>query len=430
MEQLVNVSPESVLADDNSRFNLKKTRIDSLANNILEVGGVLSPIEVEVLEPAQNGFKYRLTAGFYRHAAVAKLNAEQQAGLTLPAIVRETPDGLMRLRHQLAENMERENQSPMDKAVAIKKLLDAGISRVEVRRIFSASGGRKGNQVQPMSNAMLNITLRFLELPKAIQEKIHDGRVGVAAAYELGKVPPEKRAAVLEKAEADRVAQIEREEKDEERYLLAEKKLTEAQEKEKEATSKVAETKAAITAAGQMVKDKEKALREIQKEPFLELDAAGKKAVTEKLNAAVADMKAAQKLERDSKNTLAKLLKQADSASEVADAQRARLEAARKAVKSGDKKADKDKVGPEDVKKAARNVEGASAAGYIPLNLSSIRDSLKDVMQNKEFPKVSAVAKAFKDCFDGKDTPKEVIHRLAVITGEAAPDVVPARVKK
>src|SRR5207249_5746573 len=55
--------------------------------------------------------------------SVEKLNKEQGAGLTVPAIVRPLADDTLRLKHQLTENMDRENQSPMDQAVAIDKLL-------------------------------------------------------------------------------------------------------------------------------------------------------------------------------------------------------------------------------------------------------------------------------------------------------------------
>jgi len=40
----------------------------------------------------------------------------------------------------------------------------------------------------------------------------------------LGRVPPDKRAAVLERAEASRLAQVELEEKEESRFLESERK--------------------------------------------------------------------------------------------------------------------------------------------------------------------------------------------------------------
>lgn len=412
-EQLVHLDPAKVLADDNIRFNLKKTAIDTLATDILESNGVLVPVEVETLVPPQNGFTHKLTAGFIRHAAVMKLNAESKAGLTLPAIVRNTGDGLIRLRHQISENIARESMSPMDQAVAANKLLEAGVSRSEVRRVMARPGGKKGVTIEPLSNAMLNILLRFLELPKGIQEKIHDGRVGVAAAYELGKVPPEKRAQVLERAEKERDDQLARERKDEERWIAAEKKLADAQTQQAEALSKVDEAKAAITAAQETVKEKMQALKEVQKVDFLAMDDAGKKQTMERLKAAENDKKAALKLEKDAVNTLAKLTVVAKTAEETAKEQREKLDAARKAVKPAGKKANKAEVGPTDIQRAKKD-EGV--AGYVPLSLSDIRQCVKDVTADKD-EVVSAIGKAFKDSFDGKTTPKLLVEELRVILG-------------
>lgn len=412
-EQLVHLDPAKVLADDNIRFNLKKTAIDTLATDILESNGVLVPVEVETLVPPQNGFTHKLTAGFIRHAAVMKLNAESKAGLTLPAIVRNTGDGLIRLRHQISENIARESMSPMDQAVAANKLLEAGVSRSEVRRVMARPGGKKGVTIEPLSNAMLNILLRFLELPKGIQEKIHDGRVGVTAAYELGKVPPEKRAQVLERAEKERDDQLARERKDEERWIAAEKKLADAQTQQAEALSKVDEAKAAITAAQETVKEKVQALKEVQKVDFLAMDDAGKKQTMERLKAAENDKKAALKLEKDAVNTLAKLTVVAKTAEETAKEQREKLDAARKAVKPAGKKANKAEVGPTDIQRAKKD-EGV--AGYVPLSLSDIRQCVKDVTADKD-EVVSAIGKAFKDSFDGKTTPKLLVEELRVILG-------------
>lgn len=429
-EQLVQLDPAKVLADANIRFNLKQTSINSLADDILTSNGVLVPVEVETISPAQNGFTHRLTAGFYRHAALLKLNKEQKAGLTLPAIVRDTHDPVVRLRHQVSENMARESMSPMDQAIAADQLLKAGLSRMEVRTIFARPGGRKGLVVSPMSNAMLNITLRFLELPKAIQEKIHDGRVGVAAAYELGKVAPDKRDAVLKRAEAERESQMAKEEADEKKYLAAEKALTDAQVEERDAKGKVEEAKKAIEAAAEAVKAKQLALKEVRKAPFLELDAKGKKETTERLNASLADVKAAEKLQKEAKNSLAKILEQANKAAEKATEQKAKLDASRKPVKAAGKKQSKAEVGPGDVKKAAKEL--GAGDGNVPLTLAEIRQAVKDVASSKnEF--VSAIGKAFKDCFDGGNTPKLLMDELGVIigaiSGQQAASAKPAAVK-
>lgn len=420
-EQIVQLDPSTILADDNTRFNLKPTRVSELAQSILDMSGVRTPIEVQELKPAQNGFKYRLTAGFYRHAAVTKLNTEQSAGLTLPAIVRNPETDLDRLKNQLTENMQRENMSPMDAAVAIKKLLDLNVSRPDIRRIFSRPTGKKGTIVQPASNSWLNISVRLLDLPKTIQEKIHDGRIGLEAAYELGKVPPDKRQAVVERAESERTRQLDIEEKDEEKYLKAEQKVVEAEVAQKTALSEVEATRAEVAAATETVTAKKMALKEAQNVPnFLELDEAAKKVATEHIKAATADVKAAEKLYKDSSNKLAKVITKAKSAEELAADQKAKLEMARKnkTAKSakGRGKSSDSPLGTKEIKKAAQK-EGVDTSN-VPLSYAEAKDAIKDLIKQEGSKRVAAIGLAIKQCFDGKTTPKELTHDLAVIVGD------------
>lgn len=411
-EVVLQLDPSVILAEDNSRFNLKPLRVAQLAESIKESGGVNTPIEVTELEKPSGKVKYRLTAGFYRHAAVTKLNTEEKAGLTLPALVRTVADEKERLRRQLSENMDRENQSPMDKAVAIKRLQNAGYPKLEIRRIFSTPGGRKGLQLNPASNAFINMTLSFLALPKTIQEKIHDGRIGVASAYELTKVAPDKRQVILERAEAERLKEVEREEKDEERFLAGERKVSEAQTKAEEAAKAVDGARADIVNAGSLVEQRIQVLRDIQKTPFLELDEAGKREVTEKLKAAEADVKGAQKTKKDSENKLSKLLQASKSADEQAADRQAKLDAAKKKKKKVGKTAT-----PKDIKTAAK-AEGEGPK-LVALNASEMRQALKDIIKaSSPPPKVKAIAEALMKCFGGESTPRELGHDLGVITGE------------
>lgn len=409
-EEIVYLDPASILADDNSRFSLKKYRVDQLASSIASTGGVQVPIEVEPLEPPQDGFSYRLTAGFYRLAAVDLLNREQGAGLTIPAIIRPLPDPLTRLIHQLTENLERENQSPMDRAVAIKKLLDQGVTRAEVRNLFNAPGGRKGNVIQPLSNSMLNISLRLLELPKAIQQRIHEGMVGIAAAYELGKVPPDKRQAVLDEAEKDRLRQVAREEADEQKYLNAEAKFHETKAKESTIDEKIETLKDEIVKASNIVRDKMEEVKTAKSVPFLGMADVEKKDAQEKVKALETDLKGALKTQKDSQNELAKALGEKLKVSELADRKAAELEAARKAVKAPAKKLKA--VSPAAVRKAA--AEAAGNTGAVPLNVQDIRQGMKDVASVKD-PTIAAIGKIFLQWVQGNGTPKLMIEDLETL---------------
>jgi hypothetical protein len=419
-ETLLLLDPADVLADDNSRFDLKPLRIESLGNDIMEKGEVTTPVEVEAIEGATAAPHYRLTAGFYRHAAASKLNAEQNAGVLLPARLKNIGDPVTRLRRQLAENMERENQSPMDKAIAIKKLLDAGVSRQEVRRIFSTPGGRKGLKLQAASNSFLNIELNLLDLPKSIQKDIHDGIIGVAAAYELGKVPPDKRQAVVDRAKADYIRQIDIEEKDEAKLLDAEKKLTSAEAETATLAEQIAAAEKEQSEAIDNHMAKVEVLRKIQKEPlgdgrsYLELKPEEKNKFSETLKAAETDVKSAEKLIKESGKAVDKLKGKAVSVSKAAESAKAKIEAARKLPTK--KKAG---VSKSAVQKAAK-AEGVGQT--VKLNANEMRQVIEELAGGEHaVPKVSQIGVIIKECFDGISTPKQMVGKLYAHMGLPVP---------
>jgi len=408
---LVRLDPAVILADSNTRYGLKQSRVDSLAKSILERGEVLEPVEVEMLsEASANGHQYRLTTGFYRLAAVVALNTTG-AGLTVPAIVRPIPTPQERLRRQLAENMERENQSPMDQAIAIQSLLESGLTKMEVREIFSRPGGRKGNKVQPASNSFINMTLSFLELPKGIQEKIHDGRVGVAAAYELTKVPPDKQKLVLERAEEERQKALEREEKDEEKLLAQEKRQAEEANQRAAALKGVTDAEAIVNASKAALAVKTKAA-----EVAYDLSKAKHQDAKAKKEAISAFKKAEQERQLGEADLLAVTKEWEDlrgkfEKREALIAEKmAKLRAARAQAPAGAAAAKNEAVGSGDVKKAAA-ATGVST-NYVPLNASEMRKVVSELSLPGGNPKVVAIGQALVRCFAGETTDKELYKEL------------------
>lgn len=411
-EQVLQLDPSEILADSNIRFSLKKDRIEKLAEEIMELGGITTPLWVESLPTPVNGHRYRLTAGNYRKAAVEKLNASG-AGLTLPCLVKVTPDATSRLKLQLSENKDRENLSPMDEALAIKQLLDAGMPRVEVCRVFSRSGGKKGSKISPLSNSSLNIRLKFLEFPKAIQNKIHSGELGYTSAYELSIKPKEKWDAILQIAEAARLEQVEREEKDEEKYLAAIKK-------EEEAAAKVLADKAAlevakaseVTAQAERESAAARAAELFKAAKAKTEDQASKKAAQEALAAAEADIKAADK-------AIASAKKQAEALEIKVGKSTATLAEKAKAAKAKLKeKAKKAAPTPEDIKKAAKAAD-ATPDGRVVLKAQDMRAVVHELTLPGNFDKVRAIGAAFDECFNSLITTGQLQKKLAAITGEA-----------
>lgn len=418
-DKVLQLDPTKILADDNTRFGLLDFRKDALKASILAEGGVQEPVSVAKLDEEIDGKTHRLLKGFYRHAAVLELNKEG-AGLTLPALVRDEPaDELTRIRLQVTENAVRTAMSPMDTAIAIRRLLDEGMPRLEIRTLFARPSGKKGSTLVPASNSWVNIHLSFLDFTKAVQTKIHNGSVGVAAAYELTRVAPEKQAAVLARAEEEREKEVAQEEKAEAKFLKEESKAAEARAKEEQAAAEMtAAEEEAKTAAERHVAAK-LAYTEVASTPgYLTMSAEDKKKVAEAMKAAQVDVKTAEKLEKDAIKKLEKLKPVSEAATSAATEAKMKLAKAREAKTGGGKQGAPKKaaVGPANVKKAAA-AEGAGAP--VALNLADIRSFCKELSTPGGMPKVTAIGVLIKSVVDGKLTPKECYRELAIITGEA-----------
>lgn len=413
-QTILQLDPAAVLAEGNIRHSLIPARVEVMKASVVDLGGIQEPVHVEVIEGAKKGQPaYRLRKGFYRHAAVSALNG-QGAGLTLPAIVVEPVDALTRLRLQIAENVDRTNLSPIDTAVAIKRLLLEGMDRADVRNIFKRSGGRKGNAVQPASNSFLNIHLSMLDLPKSIQDKIHDGRVGVAAAYELTKVSPDKREAILARAEEMRAKDLEREEKEDEKLAKAEAKEGEAQSKLAEAQTALDAAEAEKAAAVEQLTEAQTTLKELQSITVAEMEAKSadeKKVLAESMLAAKANIKAAErrvsKAHKDAgnaRNAVSKLTRASEETE--TEAPKAKGAAGKPKAKA---------VGPKDVQKAAK--EAGEGKKHVALNANEMRQAVAALAKSR-FPKAKAVADALAQCFAGVTTPGAMVTAIEVATGE------------
>jgi ParB/RepB/Spo0J family partition protein len=412
-ETLLQVPPEQLVGDDNARFGLIQARIDAMAESILQEGGIQTPLTVEVTDDAD---VYRITDGHYRHAAATKLNTEG-AGLLCPVIVRTMEDPIRRLKYQLMTNLERQDMTPMDKAAAISKLLEAGVPRAEIRNIFRTVGGRKGMKNQPLSNSMLNIMVSFLDLPKPIQQKIHEGSIGVAAAYEITKVAPDKRAAVLQRAEEDRAAEEAKAAKEEEKFLEAERKEAERNQKEKEQEELVLKQKAALEAAEEQVRLKAEAAtaahaltRKGAK------DDETKSLLTRAFKDAEAAATAAEKEREKIAKELAKAQEKLVTAAAQAKERAKKLELARKQAEKDAK--NKKTVGPTDIRKAAVAAGGEAK----PLNAADMRRAVDEWALDGGNPKALSIGRAIKACFSGEPgcpTPAQVYKIMLIATGES-----------
>ncbi len=117
------------------RTNFDETALNELAESI-KARGVIQPIIVRKLNStmvAQDGIDYELIAGERR------LRASKLAGLTtIPAIIKEASDDELRTL-ALIENIQREDLSVMDKAMAITQLKNTLEDKEEVAKVIGMS---------------------------------------------------------------------------------------------------------------------------------------------------------------------------------------------------------------------------------------------------------------------------------------------------
>jgi len=418
-EVLQHVPPDALLADDNSRFGLKKPRLELMMESIMTMGEIHTPLDVEELDVPVDGKKFRIVDGHYRHGAATALTKNGTV-ILCPIRVNAPMDPAIRLKRQVSFNVQRENPSPMDMAVAIKKLLDAGVPRMEIRTIYAKSGGRKGEKVAPLSNSYLNMMMSFLDFPKAVQNLVHAGVIGVLGAYTLTRKPREKWEEIVAECVKDYEAQEEREAKDEEKYLADIKKREEEDQKLKQlaidaeaAKAKLQELSAKVDVAAKTEGDATVLTRTAkakeEKEKAAEALAKAKEETKVAIDAAAEAKKEADKLE-------AKLAKVKEAAEERAKKlEQARKDAAKKAKGEEKQEGKKKGIGKGEIDRASGKL---GVGNLVPLNATQMRAAVDEWSLPGSFPKVAALATIVKRVFASELTPGQGYTEMGKITGE------------
>jgi ParB family transcriptional regulator, chromosome partitioning protein len=140
---------------DQPRRVFNSEGLDELAASIKEFG-VLCPILVRVTA----GGTYRLVSGERRFRACKQLGLEN-----IPAVIdQDDPEGTETLGKQLVENLQREDLSPMERALAIGQL--RGKCSMSVRDIAGHLG---------LSKSLIQRSLEILTLPDDLQAALIAG---------------------------------------------------------------------------------------------------------------------------------------------------------------------------------------------------------------------------------------------------------------
>jgi ParB/RepB/Spo0J family partition protein len=148
------------LSGENMR--IEATEVDELAESIRRIG-LLEPLVVE--QAGKSSF--RLICGHRR------LAASREAGLKkVPCTVRQFETDADRLAAMLAENVHREHLSPIEEGRACQRLVDEGLTQVEVAELLGKN------------DYYVSTRISYLSLSKAMQKKLHRGEMTMAEANE------------------------------------------------------------------------------------------------------------------------------------------------------------------------------------------------------------------------------------------------------
>lgn len=208
-DMLIELLPEEIMVDESVNVRPYTTRgddtpdevekITKLANTI-QSQGQLQPIVVRAkmvaaslesdVEP-----EYHLVFGNRRRKAVQLLNALSETPMKLKCLVKYDMTDAQAKRSAAIENIHRKDTSAMDFCLLIG----------QVREENKWQGGKNTKKVAEyfeVSPATITQHEKLATLDPETQKKISDGVISAAGAFVLSEVEPEKRAEVVEQAEA------------------------------------------------------------------------------------------------------------------------------------------------------------------------------------------------------------------------------------
>ena len=170
--------------DQNVRQQLQPEEIDGLAQSIALLGQ-LSPVSVR--PDVETGTGFVLIARHKRYAALEKLGHSE-----IRAEVR--PDGEAEACERAAENLVRSPLNPYEEAIAVKSMLDRGLSEDGAAQALGWPKHR------------VTARVKLLELPEQAQQLTGQGVIPLAAVDELrtiGKTSPQLLDVLVEHVDSD-----------------------------------------------------------------------------------------------------------------------------------------------------------------------------------------------------------------------------------
>jgi ParB family chromosome partitioning protein len=155
--------------DGRIRLELDEEEIESLADNIREVG------QIQPINLAIKGKRYEIIAGHLRYLAIKKLGRK-----TIKAIIKDIPRKEIALV-RASENMKRTNLTPIEEgAIYVDLVKEYKLTKKEIARKFG---------VAPSG---VKFKMDLLRLEPEIQRLIHAGLIYINVGIELNQIDDER----------------------------------------------------------------------------------------------------------------------------------------------------------------------------------------------------------------------------------------------
>ena len=155
---------------DAHRINVSEQQLGELADSIRDIG-LLNPI---IVRPVEGG-RYEIIAGHRRFLAHRILSRHQ-----IECVVRDANDNEVE-QGRFAENLQREQLSPMEEAVAIQRYME-----------------REGKDVKTTARALnrsewwVTHRIALIAMQSELCDMVHTEQLAAGAALELAKVTDDK----------------------------------------------------------------------------------------------------------------------------------------------------------------------------------------------------------------------------------------------
>lgn len=179
------------------RKTFNQETIESLAESIKEIGGIIDPLTVEYV---QEDDIFRVISGERRYRAAGMVGLRM-----LPCIIKEVDDE-KRFLLQFIANLQREDITPLEEAAGIRHIIEQyGYSRHKIACLFNKS------------KSYISQILGLERLSEDAKQKVQTSELSKEIQIQASRVKdPEKQMDILNKAseEGKTVKQIREEEKD------------------------------------------------------------------------------------------------------------------------------------------------------------------------------------------------------------------------